>query len=112
MADRNALPGRSRIEFRIGINLGDVISDADDIFGDGVNIAARLEALPSRRDLRQPRVRDQWGISIDFAFEEGEQQVKNIARPVRRLPHPDCRECAAGSAARVADKPSIACAVH
>jgi adenylate cyclase len=86
MADRNAaIPVDQRIEFRIGINLGDVISEADDIFGDGVNIAVRLEALAEPGGICVSRVvRDQVRDKLDFAFEDlGEQQVKNIARPVR-----------------------------
>jgi adenylate cyclase len=86
MAERNsAIPLGNRIEFRIGINLGDVITEADDIFGDGVNIAARLEALAEPGGMCVSRVvRDQVRDKVDFVFEDmGEQQVKNIARPVR-----------------------------
>jgi adenylate cyclase len=74
-----------RVRFRIGINLGDVIVEADDIFGDGVNVAARLEALAEPGGICVSRmVRDQVRDKLDFAFEDmGEQQVKNIARPVR-----------------------------
>jgi class 3 adenylate cyclase len=79
------LPDEQRIRFRIGINLGDVIVEADDIFGDGVNVAARLEALAEPDRICVSRVvRDQVRDKLDFAFENmGEQQVKNIARPVR-----------------------------
>ena len=86
MAGRNAdVPTDGRIEFRIGINLGDVIVEAGDIFGDGVNVAARLEALAEPGRICVSRVvRDQVRDKLDFAFEDlGEQQVKNIARPVR-----------------------------
>jgi adenylate cyclase len=86
MADRNAAtPPEKRIEFRAGINLGDVIAERDDIFGDGVNVAARLEALAEPGGICVSRVvRDQVRDRLDFAFEDlGEQQVKNIARPVR-----------------------------
>jgi class 3 adenylate cyclase len=86
MGERNsAIPPERRIEFRIGINLGDVISEVDDIFGDGVNIAARLEALAEPGGICVSRVvRDQVRDKLDFAFEDlGEQQVKNISRPVR-----------------------------
>ena len=86
MAERNAgTPAEKRIEFRAGINLGDVIAERDDIFGDGVNVAARLEALAEPGGICISRVvRDQVRDKLDFAFEEmGEQQVKNIARPVR-----------------------------
>jgi TolB-like protein/class 3 adenylate cyclase len=86
MADRNAdIPTEGRIEFRIGINLGDVIVEEGDIFGDGVNVAARLEALAELGGICVSRVvRDQVRDKLDFAFEDlGEHQVKNIARPVR-----------------------------
>ncbi len=86
MAERNAeVSAEQRIEFRIGINLGDIIIDEDDIFGDGVNIAARLEALAAPGGICVNRVvRDQVRDKLDITFEDmGEQQVKNIARPVR-----------------------------
>jgi adenylate cyclase len=86
MAKRNAdTPPEKRIEFRIGINLGDVIAEEHDIFGDGVNVAARLEALAEAGGICLSRVvRDQVRDRLDYTFEDlGEQQVKNIARPVR-----------------------------
>jgi hypothetical protein len=86
MAVRNADVSRDRrIEFRMGINLGDIIKDGRDIYGDGVNIAARLEALAEPGGICVSRVvRDQVRDKVDFSFEDmGEQQVKNIARPVR-----------------------------
>jgi TolB-like protein/class 3 adenylate cyclase len=86
MAQRNdPVPLERRIEFRIGINLGDIINDGEDIFGDGVNIAARLEALADAGGICVSRVvRDQVRDKLPVAFEDrGEQQVKNIARPVR-----------------------------
>jgi adenylate cyclase len=86
MADRNAgIQPEKRIEFRVGINLGDVIVEAEDIFGDGVNIAARLEALAEPGGvLVSNTVHDQVRDRLLLAFEDlGEQQVKNIARPVR-----------------------------
>lgn len=86
MAARNsAIPAQERIEFRVGINLGDVIAEEHDIFGDGVNVAARLEALAEPGGICVSRVvRDQVRDRLDYAFEDmGEQQVKNIARPVR-----------------------------
>jgi len=86
MAERNAdTPPERRIEFRMGINLGDVIAEGDDIFGDGVNVAARLEALAEPGGICVSRVvRDQVRDKVDLAFDDlGEQQVKNIARPVR-----------------------------
>jgi TolB-like protein len=79
------MPEERRIKFRIGVNLGDVIAEEHDIFGDGVNVAARLEALSEPGGICVSRVvRDQVRDRLDFAFEDmGEQQVKNIARPVR-----------------------------
>src|SRR6202008_2758872 len=86
MIDREAgMPEDRRIRFRIGINLGDVIVEDDDIFGEGVNIPARLEALAEPGGLCISRmVRDQIRDKLPYAFEDlGEQSVKNIARPVR-----------------------------
>ena len=86
MADRNIETSpEKRIEFRIGINLGDVIAEGEDIYGDGVNIAARLEALAEPGRICVSRVvRDQVRDRLGCAFEDlGEQHVKNIARPVR-----------------------------
>jgi TolB-like protein/Tfp pilus assembly protein PilF len=86
MAERNAgVAAPERIEFRIGINLGDVIAEEHDIFGDGVNVAARLEALAEPGGICVSRVvRDQVRDRLDYVFEDmGEQTVKNIARPVR-----------------------------
>jgi adenylate cyclase len=79
------VPDDRRIRFRIGINLGDVIVEGDDIYGNGVNIAARLEALAEPGGICVSRVvRDQVRDRLDIAFDDmGEQQVKNIARPVR-----------------------------
>jgi adenylate cyclase len=86
MVERNAtVPQEQRIEFRIGINLGDVIAEGEDIFGDGVNVAARLEGVAEPSGICISRVvRDQVRDRLDYTFEDlGEQQVKNIARPVR-----------------------------
>src|SRR5258708_5287379 len=86
MAEREPeLPEERRIRFRVGINLGDVIVDEHDIFGDGVNVAARIEALAEPGGIWVSRVvRDQVRDKLDYTFEDlGEQQVKNIARPVR-----------------------------
>ena len=86
MAVRNAaVPQERKIMFRMGINLGDVIIENDDIYGDGVNIAARLEALAEPGGICVSRVvRDQVRDKLDFGFEDGgERRVKNIARPLR-----------------------------
>jgi adenylate cyclase len=86
MAERNATaPVDQRIEFRIGINLGDVIAEEHDIFGDGVNVAARLEGLAEPGGICISRmVRDQIRDKLPYSFEDrGEHSVKNIARPVR-----------------------------
>src|SRR5262249_50645324 len=78
MAERNVgtLPER-RIEFRMGINLGDVIAETNDIFGDGVNVAVRLEGIADRGGICVSRVvRDQARDRLDYTFEDlGEQQV-------------------------------------
>jgi adenylate cyclase len=86
MAERNSnVPAERRIEFRVGLNVGDIIIDDRDIYGDGVNIAARLESLAAPGGICVSRsVRDQVRDRLDFSFEDmGEQQVKNIARPIR-----------------------------
>jgi adenylate cyclase len=86
MIDRNAgVPEDRRMRFRIGINLGDIIVEGGDIFGDGVNVAARLEALAKPGGVCvSGTVYDQIRDRLPFAFEDlGEQSVKNIARPVR-----------------------------
>jgi TolB-like protein/class 3 adenylate cyclase/Tfp pilus assembly protein PilF len=85
MAERNVgVPSDGRIEFRMGINLGDIIKDGRDIHGDGVNVAARLEALAEPGGICVSRVvRDEVRDKLAFSFEDmGERQVKNIARPV------------------------------
>src|SRR6202163_3818673 len=86
MIDRDAqMPDERRIRFRIGINLGDVIAEGDDIFGDGVNVAARLEALAEPGGICvSGTVHDQIRDRLPYPIDDlGEQQVKNIARPVR-----------------------------
>src|SRR5262250_3203423 len=80
----NDIPTEKRIQFRIGINVGDIIIDGDDIYGDGVNVAARLEALADPGGITVSRVvHDQVQDKLGFEFDDlGEQSVKNIARPV------------------------------
>ncbi len=102
MVDRNAgIAEDQRITFRIGVNLGDVIIDGDDIYGDGVNIAARLEALAEPGGICISRtVRDHIGERLPYTFDDmGEQNVKNIAQPVHAF---------AMSAAAVASLPEVA----
>jgi adenylate cyclase len=86
MEDRNAnLPDSERIRFRIGINVGDVMVDEGDMFGDGVNVAARIEALAAPGEICvSASVREQVGEKLPIGFADfGKHGVKNIARPVR-----------------------------
>ena len=86
MIERNAdVPQDQRIEFRIGVNLGDIIFEDNDIFGDGVNVAARIESIAKPGGVCiSSSVRDNVGNRLDLAFEDmGEQTLKNIDRPVR-----------------------------
>jgi TolB-like protein/class 3 adenylate cyclase len=123
VAVQQAMPERdtgvgadNRIELRIGINLGDVIVEGDDLYGDGVNIAARIEALADAGGVFVSNtVHDHVRDRLPFAFEDlGEQQVKNITRPVRVYRVRD--SAAAGTspsapappAPLLPDKPSIA----
>src|SRR5262245_5564495 len=86
MRDRNSnTPRQRQFQFRIGVDLGDVIVEGDDIYGDGVNLAVRLQrvAKPGGIVISQS-VRDQIGNRLDIAFEDyGEKKLKNIERPVR-----------------------------
>jgi TolB-like protein len=110
MVLRNAeVPAARRIEFRIGINLGDIIIDEHDIYGDGVNVAARLEALAEPGGICVSRVvRDQVRDKLDFAFEDlGEQQVKNIARRIRVDRVALTERTAAKAPLPLPDKPSL-----
>jgi adenylate cyclase len=109
---RNAeLPREKRIEFRAGLNVGDVIIDGDDIYGDGVNVAARLEGLAEPGGICvSGRVYEDTRGKLDVAFEDaGEQQLKNIPWPVRvyrvRL---DGAAAQTRPALALPDKPSIA----
>src|SRR6516165_7404962 len=118
MEDRNAnLPERERIRFRIGINLGDVMVDEGDMFGDGVNVAARIEALAAPGEICVSySVREQIGEKLPISFSElGEHAVKNIARPVRVYRAEKGAEPNAGAAGvpiqdplSLADRPSLA----
>jgi adenylate cyclase len=104
MIDREAgLPEDHRIRFRIGINLGDIIVESDDIFGDGVNVAARLEALAEPGGLCISRmVRDQIRDKLAYAFEDRASRASRtllgrcgpmrcIPTPLRLCRHPACR---------------------
>ena len=91
-AIQRAMPGRNldvpedrRIEFRMGINLGDVIVEGEDLFGDGVNVAARLESVARPGGIAVSQsVKEHIGNKLDLGFEDrGEEQLKNIDRPVR-----------------------------
>src|SRR5262245_6880502 len=114
MAERNrAESDESRIEFRIGINLGDVIMEGDDIYGDGVNIAARLEGIAEPGAIFVSRaVRDSVRDKIEVALEDlGERPVKNIPKPVRvfRISVGSTpAEARTAASAPVSEKPSIA----
>jgi adenylate cyclase len=86
MAEQNAeVPPAKRIQFRIGINVGDIIVEAEDIYGDGVNVAARLENLSEPGGICVSQVvRDQVGNKLGIEFRDaGEQHLKNIAQPIR-----------------------------
>ena len=116
MPERNSdVAPDSRIELRIGINLGDVIVEGEDLYGDGVNIAARIEALADPGGVFVSNtVHDHVRDRLPFIFEDlGEQQVKNIARPVRVYRVRDVRAAESTPAhsppaLALPDKPSIA----
>ena len=115
MATRNeSVPEDRRMLFRIGINLGDVIHDETRIYGDGINVAARLEGLAEPGGvLVSQAVHDQVRDRLDLAFEDlGERELKNIARPVRvyrlRMPAESKAPPGPGVALPLPDKPSIA----
>lgn len=85
IATRNAkIASEKRMDFRIGVNIGDIIDDAGDIFGDGVNIAARLESIAESGGICiSKQVLEQIDGKVEFAFRElGRQNLKNIAKPV------------------------------
>ena len=111
MRDRNeGISQDRRIEFRIGVNLGDVIVEGDDIYGDGVNVAARVESIaPPGGIAVSQSVRDHVGNRLSVIFEDcGEQKLKNIENPIRvynvRLEEPDD----SAVASMKGDRPSIA----
>ena len=106
------VPPESRIVFRIGINVGDVVVEDGDLLGDGVNIAARLEALAEPGGICiADAVQKQLAGKTDFAFEDtGERTLKNIAQPVRvwRWAKAPTSAAAAGAPLPLPDRPSIA----
>jgi adenylate cyclase len=117
MADENTeIPQAKRIEFRIGIHLGDIIIDDNDIFGDGVNIAARLESIAVPGGISISRaVHDQVRDRINVCFDDkGEIALKNIARPVQVFAISGAEESKttvspeSKAALALPDKPSIA----
>src|SRR5882724_1978815 len=114
MTERNAGTPDDRIEFRIGINVGDVVVEDGDIFGDGVNVAARLEGLSEPGGICvSARVQEDAAGRLDLAFEDmGEQALKNIARPVRAYRVVTASTTSAPTPASpgppLPDKPSIA----
>src|SRR6266581_1250130 len=110
-AERNApIPGDRRMEWRVGIHLGDVLVEGDDILGDGVNIAARLEGIaePGGICLSEDAFRQVRGkIDAEFA-DGGEQSLKNIARPLRVYSLTPQHPAEPPPALPLPDKPSIA----
>ncbi len=113
MAERNVMvPTDKRIEFRIGINMGDVVVEDGDIFGDGVNVAARLEGLAEPGGICvSVRVQEDAAGKLDLAFEDlGEQTLKNIARPLQvyRVLVTGGAKYAYQPSIALPDKPSIA----
>jgi adenylate cyclase len=119
MDERNAdMPPTNRIEFRIGVHQGDIVVEDGDIFGDGVNVAARLEGLADPGGICvSARVQEDVAGRLDLGFDDmGEQSLKNIARPVRvyRVRRttaenaPKMSTTESGPALTLPDKPSIA----
>ena len=84
MVERNTGPRDRRIKFRIGINLGDIIVDGDDLYGDGVNMASRLEGLAGPGGIAcSAIVRSQIGNKLELEFiDQGEKEVKKLSQPV------------------------------
>jgi adenylate cyclase len=110
MRTRNATEPAARIEFRIGINLGDIIVEDGDIFGDGVNVAARLEGIaPIGGIAVSQSVRDHVGKRLDLAFEDmGERRLKNIEAPIRVYSISVEHTSTDGAASAGQERPSIA----
>jgi adenylate cyclase len=111
MAGRNTgVPPDNRIELRIGINVGDIVVEDGDIFGDGVNVAPRLEALAEPGGICvAARVQEDAAGKLDLAFEDiGEQSLKNIARPVRAFRVVTGMKPMPAPGPPLPDKPSIA----
>jgi adenylate cyclase len=117
MPERNVgVPEDRHIEFRIGINLGDIIVDGDDFYGDGVNMAARLEGLAGPGGIAcSAVVRNQVGNKLDVKFiDQGEKTVKNITQPMHvyfvnlGTPARSGAQTAIGAARVRSDKPSVA----
>ncbi|MGI9523155.1 MAG: adenylate/guanylate cyclase domain-containing protein, partial [Hyphomicrobiaceae bacterium] len=108
----SGMPDDKRIEFRVGINLGDVVIDGDDIQGDGVNVAARLESLaPPGGICISGSVHEQIRDRLDLPFDDlGEREVKNISRPVRvwQWTATASPVLTTGETLALPDKPSIA----
>src|SRR5712664_2919571 len=100
-AENTNIPPDRRMEFRIGVNLGDVMLDGEQIYGDGVNVAARLESLSDPGGICiSGKVREEIGDRLALSYEDlGEQSVKNIAKQVRVfrvLPEAGAAEATAG----------------
>jgi len=110
MRTRNAAEPSAPIEFRVGVNLGDIIVEEGDIFGDGVNVAARLESIaPIGGIAVSQSVRDHVGKRLDLAFEDmGERRLKNIEAPIRVYSISVDRPSSDGAAAAGQERPSIA----
>jgi len=110
MRARNVAESGARIEFRIGINLGDIIVEDGDIFGDGVNVAARLESIaPIGGIAVSQSVRDHVGKRLDLVFEDmGDRHLKNIERPIRVYNISIDRSSGDGAGSSGQERPSIA----
>jgi adenylate cyclase len=111
MAERNAtIEPERRMQFRVGINIGDVVYDEARIYGDGINVAARLEGIAEAGGICiSSKVYEEISGRIDLTYEDiGEQQLKNIARPVRAYHLRLDSTVTSAPAPALPDKPSIA----